>query len=408
VASGRSPDVSSDGRTLVYVGYTPDGDDLFTLPLERATWSTVAWAPAEDTAPPPALPGPVSAPYRPWDTLAPRFWTPTLGTDSGETFAGAAVAGGDALGRHGYAAAVSWASRTRPDWQISYVYDRWWPTLFASAADDTDPFRSGEARSTEFNAGLVLPFRRVRRVQSLFGSVHLSTDTARCADCNQPVDARSVRHALRTGYTFSTARTYGYSISREAGWALSASYEAIPRRLGSDGDAGSAIADVRRYHAAGVPHAVIAARLAGATAWGDDRVRRDFTDGGDGPQPGSLDFDADAIGLVRGFDDDRRGSHVVVANVDYRMPLWRLQRGLGTWPLFVRSIHAAVFADAGQAWTHEFHSREARLSFGVELSADTVLGYSLPVTLTAGAAWRHDGFEDRQSGAVFARVGRAF
>jgi hypothetical protein len=67
-----------------------------------------------------------------------------------------------------------------------------------------------------------------------------------------------------------------------------------------------------------------------------------------------------------------------------------------------------VFADAGQAWTHEFHSRAARVSFGVELSADTVLGYSLPVTLTAGAAWRHDGFEDRQSGAVFARVGRAF
>ena len=81
---------------------------------------------------------------------------------------------------------------------------------------------------------------------------------------------------------------------------------------------------------------------------------------------------------------------------------------MGTWPVFVRSVHGAVFADAGQAWRAEFHSRDVRQSFGVELSADTVLGYGLPITLTVGAAWRHDGVEDRQSGAMFARIGRAF
>ena len=73
---------------------------------------------------------------------------------------------------------MSWSSRARPDWQVAYTYDRWWPILFASIADDTDPFRSGEARSTELNGGVLLPMRRVRRVQSLFGSVHVSTDTA--------------------------------------------------------------------------------------------------------------------------------------------------------------------------------------------------------------------------------------
>ena len=97
-----------------------------------------------------------------------------------------------------------------------------------------------------------------------------------------------------------------------------------------------------------------------------------------------------------------------MANLEYRLPLWRVQRGLGTWPVFVRSVHGAVFADAGQAWRSEFRSRDVRQSFGIELSADTVLGYSLPVTVTAGAAWRHGGVEDRQSGAMFARIGRAF
>ena len=408
VPSGRSPDVSADGRTLVYVGYTPDGDDLFTLPLERASWLPEAWAAAVDPIAAAEIPGPSAAPYRPWNTLAPRFWTPTLGTDSGETFAGAAVAGSDALGRHGYGATISWASRARPDWQVAYTYDRWWPTLFASIDDDTDPFRTGEARSTELNAGVLLPWRRVRRAQSVFGAVHVSTDTLQCEACNHPIDTRSARRALRAGYTITTARSYGYSISREEGWALTTSYEAIRHALGSDGDAGSAVADVRGYQRAGVAHAVIAARLSGATAWGDDRVRREFTDAGDGPQPGAIDFDADAIGLVRGFDDDRRGAHAAVANLDYRVPLRRIQRGLGTWPVFVRSVHGAVFADAGHAWSGEFRGRDVRLSVGGELSADTVLGYGLPVTLTAGAAWRYDGTTDRQSGALFARVGRAF
>jgi len=408
LSDGRSPDVSPDGRTLAYVGYTTDGHDLFTLPLAAATWAPASWTPVDEPAAPDAPVVDGAAPYRPWNTLAPRFWTPTLGTDSGEAFGGAAVAGSDALGRHTYGATVSWSSRARPDWQVAYTYDRWWPILFASIADDTDPFRSGEARSTELNGGVLLPMRRVRRVQSLFGSVHASTDTVRCDACNQPVDARTVRRALRAGYTLNTARSYGYSISREDGWALTTSYEAIRRALGSDGDAGSAIADVRRYQDAGVAHGVLAARISGAASWGDERVRREFTDGGDGPQPGTIDFDADAIGLVRGFADDRRGAHTVVANLEYRLPLWRVQRGLGTWPVFVRSVHGAVFADAGQAWRSEFRSRDVRQSFGIELSADTVLGYSLPVTLTAGAAWRHDGVEDRQSGAMFARIGRAF
>ncbi len=52
--------------------------------------------------------------------------------------------------------------------------------------------------------------------------------------------------------------------------------------------------------------------------------------------------------------------------------------------------------------------RDARVSLGVELSVDTVLGYSLPVTFTSGAAWRHDGATDRNSGVVFGRIGRAF
>ena len=49
-----------------------------------------------------------------------------------------------------------------------------------------------------------------------------------------------------------------------------------------------------------------------------------------------------------------------------------------------------------------------RVSAGAELSADLVVGYVLPLTVTAGAAWRYDPARSAGSGALFARVGRAF
>jgi hypothetical protein len=347
--------------------------------------------------------------YEPWGTLAPRFWTPIVEAVDGAFSVGAATAGADALARHGYAADVSWAPpRARPDWQASYAYDRWRPTLFASVSDDTDPFRSGEARTREVNAGFVVPWRRVRQTQSLYGAVHAASDTLFCGDCAQPVDQRAVRRSVRAGYAFSSARAYGYSISREEGWTATTTGEWISRALGSDGSARAVVADMRGYRRAGPRHAVIAARLGTAHSWGDEPARRDFAATGDGPQPGGFLVGSDAIGLVRGFDQDTRGAHALVANLEYRFPIKRVQRGSGTLPLFVRTVHGAVFVDAGHAWTDRFRARDARASGGVELSADAVLGYVLPLTFTAGVALRQDGLGEAQGLALFGRIGRAF
>ena len=40
-ANASSPEPSPDGSTLVYVGYTTDGYDLFSVPLASATWTPV-------------------------------------------------------------------------------------------------------------------------------------------------------------------------------------------------------------------------------------------------------------------------------------------------------------------------------------------------------------------------------
>ena len=130
--NAASPEPSRDGRTLVYVGYTPAGYDLFSLPLESARWTAVAsdtiGRPRRlmETPLVPATAAPTG--YSPWRTIAPRFWTPTLESDEGELVAGAATGGTDALGRHAYGIEAGWSTaRARPDWQVAYAYDRWRP-----------------------------------------------------------------------------------------------------------------------------------------------------------------------------------------------------------------------------------------------------------------------------------------
>ena len=81
----------------------------------------------------------------------------------------------------------------------------------------------------------------------------------------------------------------------------------------------------------------------------------------------------------------------------------------GTWPLFVRSLHAAAFADAGHAWTNQFDANAVKTSVGGELSSDMIFGFFAPVTLTVGAAWGRDGSGAAADRTTFYfRAGRAF
>jgi hypothetical protein len=335
---------------------------------------------------------------------------PVIASSGGELSVGATTAGADALGRHNYAATVTWASaRARPDWSVSYAYDRWRPLLFLTASDDTDPWRDGDVRTQELRAGALFTHRRVRYVFSTLTAFDASTDEFNCALCPRPVAQTIRRRAIHLGWRFNDAQTYGYSISRESGVAFRTTLESAPEALGSDATTGAIAADLRAYVPAKPRHAVIALRAAGAASSGDSRRRRLFSASGSGPQTDDFDVGTEAIGLLRGFDaSDVVGEHAAVVNADFRFPVRYVQRGVGTLPVFLRSIHGAVFADIGNAWNGAFQRTEVRRSFGAELSADTVLGYALPVTLTSGIAWRDDPLKARGGWAVFARAGRAF
>ncbi len=414
-SSAQSPIVSPDGKTILFVGYTTDGYDLFSVPTEAAAWSPLDLAAASvDSSASKLSPSidataPADSVYRPWRTLLPQFWMPVVESDGGEVAAGVATGGSDALGRHGYGATVAWSSRARPDWSIVYAYDRWWPTFFVSASDDTDPWRGGQIQTREVNAGALFAVARVRWSQTVLAALNGSDDIFSCQSCSEPTPQNVQRGAIRTGWTFVNAKSYGYSISRESGTEVRLTWEGAPEALGSDATSSAMTVDTRGYVHFGPRHAAAAIRAAGASSWGDENARRLFSAAGSDAASSSFDFGRGAVGLLRGFESDSVvGSRVAIANVDYRFPLRNIQRGAGTVPLFLRTIHSAVFVDAANAWDDAFRWSDVRISSGAEFSVDSVVGFGLPLSFTAGVAWRHDPVGRQRGVAVFGRIGRAF
>ncbi|MBW8713679.1 MAG: BamA/TamA family outer membrane protein, partial [Acidobacteria bacterium] len=272
-----------------------------------------------------------------------------------------------------------------------------------------DPWQDGEIRTREFNAGALFRVARVRWSQSVLSAISASEDVLSCESCSAPPDHRIQRGAIRLGWTFDNAKSYGYSVSRESGTALRLTWENAPEALGSDAANSAMTLDARAYAGLGPRHAAVAIRAAAATAWGDKSARRLFSASGSDAASSSFDFGRGAIGLLRGFESDTvAGNHAAVTNVDYRFPLQRIERGSGTIPLFLRTIHAAVFADAGNGWNGSFRWQDVRVSAGGELSIDTVVGFGLPLSFTAGVAWRHDPVGTQDGLAAFGRIGRAF
>ena len=435
----RSPDVSPDGTTIVFVGYTTDGDDLFTMPYPGAMAGV-----APELAPPPhaadpqvpptraeqarPLPDldPRVRPYSPLDTLKPTSWTPVVETGGNQVRAGAGISGFDVLGYHAYAATATWLvsgpngaprpGAATPDWQVYYLYDRWRPTLYVSATSDTS-FFAGPAtdagaptpvtrRERQIESGILLPIRHVR-VQH---AVRLSVVRAEADYTTSDGSFSRSRTPIRAAWQSVTAHTYGYSISGEGGIAAGATTEIVRSGLGSSADATTTTADMRAYLPGLAAHHVVAVRVGGGASIGDPTVGRTFLLGGPSADSGLNDRGAGAFALLRGFAANTfAGSHVALANVEYRWPIARPQRGHGTWPLLLHTVHAALFADAGQAWTRTFDRHAIKWSGGAQLSADLVAGFFAPFTVSSGVAWGRDGsasVSDRVT--AYFRVGKGF
>ncbi|TES89984.1 MAG: hypothetical protein E3J87_10935 [Candidatus Cloacimonadota bacterium] len=98
---------------------------------------------------------------------------------------------------------------------------------------------------------------------------------------------------------------------------------------------------------------------------------------------------------VRGYDEGTYYEKTVITGtVEYSFPLLWFERGISTYPIYFRNLHAKLFSDAGTA-AQDFppNSIESMLlSFGIETTLSLDLLYSqVPCDLTVGLAVTKEG-----------------
>lgn len=418
------PDVSPDGKEILYASYTSRGFRLEAIPWNPETWTAdpaphlPALRPAEPAGKSPASDRPdeyssrekiSSSPrmYSPLPTLSPRFWLPTLYGDEDGVAVGAMTAGQDVLGYHAFLLnpAVG-TSSGRGYFQGKYVYNRYIPT-FSATAYSLPVFYSDLRQRGDYyerNSSVILRtdvpwFRKESRYLLSFG-YHLQRQDALTDVAGTGLQGLNVfegrRDNLFVGGEYSDAIRYPYSISYEEGRTARVTFRNYSKSVGSELSAREYTASWQEFLSLPVErlrHHVVAMELRGGISDGERTPQNSFQLGG--PPDLLREFP------LRGYPSRFQvGKYIATGSLEYRFPVYYLFRGPGTAPVFLDRLHAAIFADAGEAWGDggSYSTSRLKVGAGLEARADLTLGYWLKIEPAIGFAY---GFDEEGKATVY-------
>ena len=406
------PALSPDGATLAFVSSSRRGFDLATIPFDPSTW-------LEPTTPAPPVAAPLPAPgadapvrsYSPAETVQPTFWLPTWSiTPEGGTY-GIFTMGSDVLGRHTWqlAVAADTASMTLA-YSASYLGAWSWPSFDLYSARSTTGSPGYPARTvsawTPLAPGATFSFTRVeRRLAFRVGwtPTLITSLDAVPPDPGAPpgrLFADGLLSELAFSAAYSDTHRYAHSISTEEGRTLALRLRGAGKALGSDYDLWRGRLAWNEFTR--VPftrHVVLATRLSGAIGHGSLGGSPPFSLGGV-PSTDLLSLTPlqafSPSDLLRGYPAGLfAGNGTFSASLELRFPLFAPEAGRSTWPVFLRRVHGAIFADFGEAFVQgtergyagpDFHWKRLRLGAGGELRLETALAYWLLTDIRLGVA----------------------
>jgi len=423
VTAALQPDVSPDGRTLAFVGYSASGHDVATLPVDPATWSEPpepAPRPAHRAAPPPEEPPLPSRPYSPWETVGPAWWLPLVIGDGAGTSVGAMTGGADVVGRHAWGLSASWGLASQePSYDLAYAAGWMHPmlSLASSRFAGTAPDGRLEIQWVPLDAALTWTRTHLDRAQAL--ALGWRSLLLRPRGLPDPLDPAPYRGGtsseLAMGAAYGSAQRFVRSISSEEGGLLSLQVRYASPDLGGDQRYATARASASAYlRLPFTRHAVLALRGSLGASSGTLAGRQPFSLGGVSA-PDLSTIVAGAVGggfpnltdELRGYPSGAfEGPTLVSTTTEIRFPLAAPQAGFSTWPVFLRRLHGALFLDAGAVFGTRDGSMGRRLGAldllrfgaGAELRLEVVLGYYLRTDLRLGFA--------RGLGPILARAPR--
>jgi hypothetical protein len=403
------PAPSPDGKTLVYVGYTHEGFDLYAMPLDPATW-TPAEPPPPERGEPPAIPAKkwTVKPFDPWLTMLPRRYGVQITQGSWGQAIIVNASGSDVVGFHTVAASTT-TEIEKPELQgsLSYTYAGL-PFDFSTGISRTITPRSGYAlggykptivqESTGFST--TLAYTKPSPVDT--SSFVVSHTIARiAADLPMPIDKldpydtpqlipRGIGSTIHLGYAYSNAERFTWGVSAEKGISFQTGIDFTHPFLGSDFDGFVIDNDLTTYWLMPwLEHHAVAVHVGGGTSGGTLPGRGAFFVGSfvDVPLTDVLRSNVIQGGVtLRGYQPVvLSGRSYLLTNTEYRFPIWNVDRGPETLPIFLNRISGTFFFDYGSAFD-VIDDAKFKTGAGGELWFDMTLGYLQAFTFRLGFA----------------------
>ncbi len=427
IGGALQPEVSPDGKriyfssyhsrgfSIAWINYTPEDWSADPGPVIKVHWPSGKESPAHTTEvgsentqseiSSGGEQGGGNRRYSALDSLLPRFWFPTLRSDYAGAVLGAFTAGRDVLGYHTYMAEAGRGGSGQNYYDMTYIYDRFYPTfrLNAYALPNLYSSLSGSGDNLyEKRSGLIasvsLPLRRLESNYTLRFGYYSSRQELfqrtgdelgkkfgnKLENKFEKVFERR-RNSVFAGIEFNNADAlrYPYSISREEGRIISLYYRNYSKAFGNDIDSQEYIQEyIGSYEEfiriAG--HSVLYTNFKAAALEGEN-LRQMFQLGGVPDE--SLDFP------LRGYPSRvRSGKHLATATLEFRQPIVYPLRGINTKPIFFDKLHIAPFADAGIVWSRrtDLKWKDVDVGIGVEARLDMALGYRFKIIPALGIA----------------------
>jgi hypothetical protein len=408
VTGAFEPSIDPGGR-LVFSEASADGFDLRAIDLAVLS--------PKEPDPPPTRPVPTSSAsatvypierYEAWESLLPHAFFVELAIASSGAAVSVRVDGEDAVGIHayrlrltfdpdtsrlGYGAFYSNRSQVTPISLSSSLYTSDQPSGFVAL-----PRFFGQRISVwSLRLGLDVPLGWWDVGQAI--SFSYGVELRRAID-SPPLDPFQLKPRIRGDLTLasltatwsiSTARGFEDSIGNETGFGFDVSAQLNHPILGSD----LRVLEVSSHLVAFVSppwakHHVFAARGSFGASVGDSGERSVYGLGGlpirdiFSDVARGIRFGAD---VLRGYEQNTvQGPSFYLGTIEYRLPLFRVERGIDTLPFFADRLHAAIFIDAGDTPAGPPKLESLRAGAGLELRADFVIGYFLPIDIRAGYA----------------------
>jgi hypothetical protein len=413
-------DVSLDGKTLFYLGYTCKGFDMFAIDLDPARFLE-ALPFVEDRPPaPPDAPHqtyPVTS-YNPLHTLAPRNFTGSISPGNFGYQGTLSVASQDISGHHSLQVSLT-ETFGQPQFEpnITYTYGGLPVDLSVSVFRVVNPQNQGygigayqpqwieEQTAVETSANY--NYNRAFDSQNFavsytFGQIagnlpYPPRGAEPSAQLTTP--GRGLNGVLHLGWSYSNTESFVWSVGPEKGFSVGAGFDVADAALASQFTGFDATFNLSGYfRMPWFQHHVLALHAEGGTSGGGYLGQQLFYVGGyvdENVVSTVLNSVTQGGFALRGYPVlAEEGSNYALFNAEYRFPILNIDRGLSTLPLFVNRITGAAFVDYGSAFNDAF-TAEFKTGTGAELWFEFTLAYTLDFLFRAGYArgWASEGID---------------